>query len=167
MVTPEHETILQAPDRWGTCQGNNTNKPWLLHLPKPRKAVVSLSCLLGLKLNISKSTGKVDTSSRGAKKDKSQYWEHWNHSKHSQKDPSDEAGRMIITHFSHKVMEWILAVGSCCREEPILTPWICFVCLFVCLFFPHCLLCSYIMTCLGILLLCLKRLAFSFPSYLS
>ena len=46
-------TGLQAPHRWGTCQGNNINKPWLLHLPIPRKSLNFLCCLLGLKLNIS------------------------------------------------------------------------------------------------------------------
>ena len=46
-------TGLQAPNRWGTCQGNNINKPWLLHLPIHRKSLNSLCCLLGLELNIS------------------------------------------------------------------------------------------------------------------
>ena len=35
MVNPEETESagLQAPDGWGTYQGNNFNEPWLLHLP--------------------------------------------------------------------------------------------------------------------------------------
>ena len=36
-------TGLQAPDSWGTYQGNNFNEPWLLHLPIHRKAHNSLT----------------------------------------------------------------------------------------------------------------------------
>ena len=113
-------TGLQAPDSWGTYQGNNFNEPWLLHLPIHRKAHNSLTwdaaswliCPIFPSLqgrHIPNRNRRRQISTTGT-------------------PIADTLGRIHLIKqleqssppFS-KTVEWTLTMGNCSREEPILT----------------------------------------------
>ena len=122
MVNPvETENAgLQAPDSWGTYQGNNINESWLLHHSTHRKALnlftwdavswIWSSAYLSLQVQ-NRHFPKEEQ-----KQDKSQHLTHWQRW-WTLPERSIWLSRKIVTPLFHKIMEWTLTVGNCYREE--------------------------------------------------
>ena len=95
MVNPEEpeNAGFQAPDDWGTYQGNNFSETWLLHLPIHRKVLNFLTwdavSWIWSSVFLSLQVWNKTLQKRNKKKTNLNIWNTGKDGRHSQKDPSD------------------------------------------------------------------------------